>query len=459
MGVMSSWRRSVRRPARVGAVKRHALAAALLCVFALPGVARGELVPGSSGAQDSLLAVAADGSPLVSFVDASGTIELATRTVDGVWTVAPLPLGAGSQALVGLAVTTRGVTLLVEATGGAWLRLAEQTASGWRVRTVATAPKGGSLGFGGLAVDRSGGPLVAYPTLLRSRKTALRLVREDAAGRLVGEAITREGFPKSNELPAAAPVVLPNGALRVIEVYSGAAIAWARTKRPRGWSGQFIYANSLGQPAGTVHAIPGTAGAVWSAWTELFPSSGESHVVLADHAAESKATVLSRHGFVIGLAAGPEVAGDDYLDLEGGRTVYAGLVLDASGETTELAGNLEGYALEPGGSRDYLLLDAAGLSWYRAPSPPSTTVTLSAGVSGASFVLTGRVAGVSAGSVELWRETQAGSELAATVPLAADGTFGATDTPPVRPLTYRAVYRDPVSQLPLAALLRDVLGG
>ena len=91
------------------------------------------------------------------------------------------------------------------------------------------------------------------------------------------------------------------------------------------------------------------------------------------------------------------------------------------------------------------------------PTPPVASVQLSAAVSGAAFTLSGRVTGVSGGTVEIWRETQAGAELLTTLPLAADGTFSLTDTPPERPLTYRAVYRD-VNGLPLAALVRDVLG-
>jgi hypothetical protein len=63
-----------------------------------------------------------------------------------------------------------------------------------------------------------------------------------------------------------------------------------------------------------------------------------------------------------------------------------------------------------------------------------------------------------AGTVQIWRETGAGSELVTIVPLAADGTFSLTDLPPVRPLVYRAVYVDPASGVPLASLYRTVLG-
>jgi hypothetical protein len=133
-------------------------------------------------------------------------------------------------------------------------------------------------------------------------------------------------------------------------------------------------------------------------------------------------------------------------------------VLDSSGGETELAGDLEGYAVDGAGARQYLLLDSGVLAWYRLPTPPAVHVALSAAVSGASFMLSGRVTGVQGGSVELWRETQSGPELLAALPLAADGTFTTTDLPPSRPLTYRAVYRDPATGLPFAALVRDVLG-
>ena len=67
--------------------------------------------------------------------------------------------------------------------------------------------------------------------------------------------------------------------------------------------------------------------------------------------------------------------------------------------------------------------------------------------------------GATGGTVELWRETQRGAELAASLPLAADGTFSLTDLPPTRPLTYRAIYRDPTNGgLPVASLVRTVLG-
>ncbi len=448
-------------PVRLRSVKCLALGAVLFLALTLPSLARAELVPGSAGATDSLLAVGADGLPRVAYIAADGSIVFAVRSAEGSWAEQPVPAPAGSRALIGLELGSAGAVLLIEATDGSSLSLAEQRTAGWQVRTIATAPRSGALGFGGLALGRNGRPVVAYASLLQTRKTFLRLVQEDASGRLVGEAVTRKGFPPSSELPTVTPVVLPSGAVRIVEAYSGAAIEWSRTKNHKDWIGQFLYANSLAMPGGVVRSTADPAGGVWSSWTELFPTFDESHVVLSQNFNGQHTTILSMHAFLVALAlpagGGPEVAADDYVDLEGARTVYAGLVLDTQGHTVELAGDLEGYAIDPSGARNYLLLDSAGIEWYRAPTPPTASVELSAAVSAAAFSLSGRVTGASGGTVEIWRETQTGAELLTTVPLAADGTFALTDTPPQRPLTYRAVYRD-ADGLPLSSLVRSVLG-
>ncbi|MHB8470777.1 MAG: hypothetical protein ACYDCH_13645 [Gaiellaceae bacterium] len=446
-------------------MKRAAFGAVLLSALLLPGLARAETIPGSLGAQDSLLAVAGDGTPRVAFVAADNSLQVAQRSPAGVWSAQPIVGLPGTRALVaGLDTTPSGsVVLLAEDPNGGWLALAEQQGASWRVRTVARPPKGGILGFGGLALDAAGRAQIAYAYELGSGKTWLRFVHEDAAGRLIGEAVTKGGFPPSiGALPAVDPVVLPGGTVRILEAYASATIEWSRTKNHKDWQGQFIYAQSLGTPGGVVRA-GATAAGVWSAWTELFPNFDESQLLLTLHHAGETTTILSHHAFLIGLsfaATGPEVAADDYVDVNGARTVYAGIVVDASGATTELAGDLEGYGIDAGGGRQYLLVEPAGLGWYRAAAAPTAAVTLSAAVDGAAFALSGRVDGAAPGaSVELWRETQTGPELAGTLPLAADGTFSASDLPASRPLTYRAIYRDPVSGLPLAALVRTLLGG
>ena len=291
---------------------------------------------------------------------------------------------------------------------------------------MATAPAGGLLGFGGLALDHTGRPLVAYAYELKTQKTWLRLVHEDVKGRLVGERVTRLGFPSSEVLPAAAPVVLPSGAVRVVEAYDSATIEWARTKNHKDWIGQFVYATALGSPAGVVATAAGPQG-VWSAWTELFPSISdtESELLLTLHDKGETTTILSHHAFLVALAlssTGPEVGGDDYVDLDGARTVFAGIVADAHGGSIELAGDLKGYDIDAAGGRQYLLVQPDGLDWYRAAVAPATHVALSASVQGAAFALSGTVFGPT------------GAPAAGTRPaLAGDvGRRGAADHPPPR---------------------------
>jgi hypothetical protein len=287
------------------------VASALLAgSLALAGRAQAESVPASANASDGALAVAPDGSPRVAFVAANGSLVLSARAADGTWSNQTLPPLPGARALVvGLAVGPSGNSVvLAEDPSAHWLALAEQSAAGWRVRTVATAPKGGLLGFGGLALDQSGSPLVAYVYELSSHKSWLRLVHEDAKGRLVGERVTRSGFPSSDTLPAAAPVVMPSGAVRVVEAYDSATVEWARTKNKKDWIGQFVYGTAIGSPAGVVKAAAGATGGVWSAWTELFPSFNESELVLAKHLNGETSTVLANHAFLVSLAltaAGP----------------------------------------------------------------------------------------------------------------------------------------------------------
>ena len=141
--------------------------------------------------------------------------------------------------------------------------------------------------------------------------------------------------------------------MRVLETYDSATIEWSRTKDHKDWIGQLVYGTSLGSPAGVVQA-QAVIGAVWSAWTELFPSFGESQLLLTVHGHGESTVILSHHAFLVSLAlarGGPEVAGDDYVDLAGARTVYAGIVVDAAGAAVELAGDLYGYAVDAAGGR------------------------------------------------------------------------------------------------------------
>ena len=436
---------------------RLAACVAAALALSLPAAARAELVPGTAGALDGALALSADGVPQVAAI-VGGRLVLASRGGD-VWTTSTAPALPSARAFVaGLAAAPgRRVYALVEEASGRWLVLAERGGSGWRLRVLVRHPGGGALlGLAGLTLDGAGRPVVAYALVYPTQKTLLWLVRPDRRGRYRARAITRAGFPPSRSAPSAAPVVLPGGEVRVVETFSGAAIEWAPIGRT--WEGQFLHASQLGSPAGPV-AAAAAAGGVWSAWTELYPSFGESHVLLTLHRDGERTVVLHRHAFLVALAlAGevPEVAANDYVTDASGGAVYAGLVLTGSA-TLELGGKLVGYAAEPGGAaRQLVLAGAAGLEWYRADPLAPVQVTLTAAPAGPGAVaLSGAVAGASGGSVELVRERAgAAPEPVATLPLGADGTFAATDVSPAAPLLYRAVYRGAPDALPYGSLLR-----
>lgn len=436
---------------------RGVAALAVLVALAVPALARGEAVPGLEDASDAALAVAPDATPSVAgLVD--GSLVLARRGAAGWTSDAGPPLPGARGTLAGAAVAGGGrAYALVEDAGGGWLVLAERAASGWRLHPlVPRVRRGATLGLAGLALDRNGRPVVAYVLATSPKQTWLRLVRPDRRGRYVTHAITRDGFPGSRDVPSAAPVVLPGGGVRVVEAYDGAAIEWA--PQGRTWQGQFLWASTLGSSAGPVGAAAAPR-AVWSAWTELYPGFGESHVLLTLHQNGERTTVLTTHAYLVALAlgpAGPDIAANDYVATDAtGGTADAGLVFTAGASPVELGGTLLGYAIDGTGARQLLLREPAGIAWYRTVGALAARVTLSAAPTPGGVLLTGAVSGATGGSVELYRELpDEPPELAATVPVGADGSFAASDVPPASPLLYRAVYRAAPDALPYGFLLR-----
>jgi hypothetical protein len=68
--------------------------------------------------------------------------------------------------------------------------------------------------------------------------------------------------------------------------------------------------------------------------------------------------------------------------------------------------------------------------------------------------VTGTVEGAASGSVRIYRELPgAAPDLLGTAPLIG-GSYAFADRSPLEPLLYRAVYVDPRSGVPYAALLR-----
>jgi hypothetical protein len=415
------------------------LAAGLLAVF-LPSPTRAEIVAPTDS--PALLAVARDGSPRVVYLSGRDLV-LARRGASG-WTHTGLGRVPGtSPVLAGLVVDRRGRTsALVQAENGSWIALASP---GRKLRLVVRPPKGRSVGPAGLTLDAADRPAFAYALRLSSGKTWLRLVTLDARGRLHTQGITKGGFPSSS-LAAGAVPVLVRGRLHVVETYTSAAIDWG-PKSGGGWEGQYLFYSILGSPQGRVEAAA-NGGALWSAWTQL---GGEAiNVLLTLSASTQETTIVLDHGIFVSLAlagATPEIGAYDWVEA-GDWFAYAGVLTDLNGPFTELDGLLRGYEVF-GARRQLLLSTAGGLEWFESPTRPAIRVTLNPDLSGRVEVATG-------GLVNLYRESPAGRVLVGHAELGPEGTFSLTDTPPLSPLPffYRAVYVDPATNIPYAALLR-----
>jgi hypothetical protein len=161
-------------------------------------------------------------------------------------------------------------------------------------------------------------------------------------------------------------------------------------------------------------------------------------------------------------STGPEVAANQWVDssdlgLEGDDDVWAGTVIRGASHI-EVDGWIAGLAAAPHGGRDVLLGGRDGLRWFRVPHALTTGVSLEATDDGTDVSLSGRVRGVATGSVTIYRERPGEARTAVGKTTLSGGAFTFTDDPPVRPLTYRAVYTDPQSGLPYAALLQNPVG-
>jgi hypothetical protein len=85
---------------------------------------------------------------------------------------------------------------------------------------------------------------------------------------------------------------------------------------------------------------------------------------------------------------------------------------------------------------------------------PKVRVTAADQANG-SVRLSGRVLGYSGGRVTVYRERPGSARsLAGAATPARDGSFTFIDKHPLRPLLYRAVYTQPKTGVPYAALLR-----
>jgi hypothetical protein len=395
-------------------------------------------------------------------VGAGGAVWSAYVVEDRLWVARPdsraLPTpvarmpGPGGV-VAGIEVDSAGrPAVLVQDARGRWLVLALRTTTRWRtVRLAGSLRSSDVLGPAGLARDRAGRSTVAYALRQPSDHTFLRLV---TGLRLREQVVTRRGFPPSRLPPSAAPVLLPTGRIAVLETYATrgtATLLWRRA--PGDWFGRFLYSNSLGIAIGPVLGRADAA-AVYAAWTVDFPTFGERHVVLARANGRARSTVLSRSGSAAALtvgSSGPEVG----LNESVGTGLVAGVIAREDGSRVELDGRLLDFEAR-GPERHLLAAGPEGVSWYSSPAPLGVGVSLSASRTGSTVVLEGRVENGAGGSVSVYREVSVGPRrLVAVVPLAPDGTFATTEESPPLPSYYRAVYSDPGTGIPFAALLRS----
>ena len=440
---------------------RAACLAFVLALIAAAG-ASGEIV--ARGVRDGSLALGPSGAPAVAYVRGTSAI-VSSRTAKSRWRTEKIGTVSGGSQVIAFKVGAAGPVALVESVDLRKITLFRRNGFAWQAITLAgPLPASVQLGFPGLVLDSRGLPVVAYTRWSRvNLDSRLLLARVDARGRVRTTQITREGFPKSMVPPPAAPVIV-GGKAHVVESYgykgSVATLEWYPEHHT--WTGLGLDAGAGDYPVGPVLAGLNPAGTLFAAWTESLAWFGAVPVTLAMHANETTSRIVLDRALTTGLAlpaTGPEVAANEWVDasdlgLTGGSEIWAGTVVRRKSRV-ELDGWIAGYAVAPHGGRDLLLGGPAGLSWFRAPRRPATHVSLEAAAwPDGSVHLTGSVGGVATGKVTLYRERPGAARQAIGSAALAGGSFSLADRSSGGPVVYRAVYTDPATGIPYAALLR-----
>ena len=435
---------------------------AVAALVVAPG-ASAEIV--ARGVQDGLLSLGSNGQPMVAYVRGSSFV-VSTRVGPGRWRAERVATVAPGSQVVAFKVGAAGPSLLVERADLRKLTLYRRIGFGWQsVKLGATLPAHVQLGLPGLVLDRQNQAVVAYTRWSRlNYDSRLMLARIDAGGKVRSRQITREGFPKSVVPPPAAPVIV-GGRVHVVESYGYrgvvGTIEWYPDKKT--WTGLFIDAGVGDYPVGPVLAGLGPSGTLFAAWTESLNWYDDAPVTLAMHANEMTSRVVLDRALTTGLAlpgTGPEVAANEWvgageLGFGGASASWAGMIVRRK-QHVELDGWIAGYGVAPRGGRDILLGGVGGLSWFRAPSRPTTRVTIEASSDGDGRVrVSGRVSGVPSGRVAIYRERPGFARQLAGHASISGGSFSFNDRSSIRPLLYRAVYTEPVTGIPFAALLRE----
>ena len=437
--------------------------AAIGCVLALVAVAGASAEAVVRGIPDGLLALNGKGVPSVAFVRGSSLV-IATRLGPRRWRqvkAAAVSRGSGVSAFQ---IGAAGPVALVQSADQREIMLVRRRSVGWQTIDVAgKLPPQVRLGWPGLTLDRRGRPVIGYTrwnsSTLNSR---LLLARVDGKGRVSARSITSEGFPQSLVPPPAAPVLF-GGRAHVIESYGYRGVLgtfeWVPQKRT--WIGIGLDAGVGDFPVGPVFAGLSPGGTLHAAWTVSLAFIGDSPVTLVERRRFASSQFVLDRALTTGLAlpaSGPEVAanewvGPDDVGLSSGGNLWAGTVVRARSHI-QLDGWLAGLAVAPRGGRDVLLGGRAGLRWFRSPRALATKVTLEATDRSGTISLAGTVSGVARGHVTIYRERPGGKRRPIGRAEITGGSFSFLDRGSLRSLLYRAVYNDPATGIPYAALLR-----
>ena len=412
---------------------------------------------------DGLLALGAGGVPSVAYVKGAKLV-VSTRVAEGRWrAVKAAAIPAGAQVMA-FAIGARGPVALVRSADARTLTLVRRRGKSWqRIRVAAGLGPGIELGWPGLALDAGGLPAVAYTTWNSfTYDSRLLLARVDSAGRTSAKAITFDGFPQSLVAPPATPVFF-GSKLHVVESYGFGTVVATLEWFPDGrtWSGWGLDVGRGEFPLGPVFAKRSSNGTLYAAWTQSVFAFGSTPVTLAKKRGTSHSRFVLDRALATGLVltpSGPEVAANEWvgagdLGLAGDGAVWAGTIV-AGKARVGIDGWLAGLARGPGGAHQLLLARTRGLQWFRSITRPAIRVNLQAARQpNGSVRVGGRVEGAARGTVTIYRERPGAARRAVGRAQLSRGAFSLTDAAPREPLLYRAVYADPATGIPYAALL------
>jgi hypothetical protein len=421
-------------------------------------------------APTGMLAATPRGQPLVGYLR-DRDLVIARRAGRNRWTSRPVARLPKDSILAALAAAPAGTAAVVLGPRDRSVLVVYRRAKRWVTTTLTPRlPAGVFIGWPGLALDHSGLPVVAYTRWhFRTRYSHLVLARISARGQVHSQRVTVGGFPKSDVAPPAAPIVLPNGVVHVVQTYGITGVTGTFEWVPQGktWVGLGLAAGYGSFPVGPMF-VARRGKVVYSAWSEAFIAMGDFPVLLAQRTKEiASSDIVAVRGLTTGLALtrhGPSVAANDWVrgddfGFPTGNSLWAGTVSGRFG--SELDGRIDGYVTVPRSrSQDLLLARGGALSWFRTNGSLPVQVTMEQipredGVT----MLTGRVQGSRGGHVSIYREGSANTrELAGTVRLTPSGTFTFVETRARPPTIYRAVYTDPATGIPYAKLLREPVG-